>query len=274
MMLRAMPAIRRAAVLSLAEAQTRIRDAVVLGATADVTPLLVGGRDPIARLAVHRRHYEASLVQAILRRFPGVVWLTGEAFTRAAAMDFVRWYPPAAPCIAEYAEGFADFLARHADAERVPYLRWFARLEWYLGQVALAVDEPPLHLEGLAAFEPTVLADLALGLQSGLQFLEAPWPVDDLASLHLTGAAPDRFVLQPTAVWLQIRGVRGSIRIDRLDPGTFAFRSAIAQGVPLAAAAEQALGIDPAFNPGGALTSLLADDLPVSATRKPEGERS
>jgi Putative DNA-binding domain len=259
---------------SLAEAQTRIRDAVVLGALADVTPLLVGGRDPIARLAVHRRHYEASLVQAILRRFPGVVWLTGEAFTRAAATDFVRWYPPAAPCIAECAEGFPDFLARRPDAERVPYLRWFARLEWHLGQVALAVNEPPLHMEELAAFEPTVLADLVLGLQSGLRFLEAPWPVDDLASLHLTGAAPDRVELRPAAVWLQVRGARGSIRIDRLDAGTFAFRSAIALGVPLGAAAEQALGIDPALEPGDALTALVADDLVVSATRASEGEKS
>jgi hypothetical protein len=261
-------------VLSLAEAQTRIRDAVVLGALVDVTPLLVGGRDPIARLAVHRRHYEASLVEALLRRFPGVVWLVGEAFTRAAAMDFIRWYPPAAPCIAEYAEGFPDFLARCPDAERLPYLRWFARLEWHLGQVALAVDEPPLHMEEFAAFEPTVLADLVLGLQSGLRFLETPWPVDDLASLYLTGAAPDRFELPPKAVWLQLRGVRGSIRIDQLDAGTFAFRSAIAHGLPLAAAAEQALDVDPAFDPGGALTSLLADGLAVSITLASEGEPS
>jgi hypothetical protein len=273
-MSRAMPAIRRAVVLSLAEAQTRIRDAVVLGATAGVTPLLVGGRDPIARLAVHRRHYEASLVEALLRRFPGVVWLVGEAFARAAAVDFVRWFPPAAPCIAEYAEDFPDFLAHRAGLEQMPYVRWFARLEWHLGQVALAVDEPPLHVEELAAFEPTVLPELMLGLQSGLRFLEAPWPVDDLARLHLTGAAPDRFVLPPTAVWLQVRGARGSIRIDRLDAAAFASRSAIALGVPLGAAAEQALGIDAAFDPGGALTSLLADGLAVSAKLTSEGEPS
>ncbi|WP_445504691.1 HvfC/BufC family peptide modification chaperone [Microvirga sp. G4-2] len=259
---------------SLADVQTWIRDAVVLGAIADVAPLLVGGGDPIARLAIHRRHYEASLVEAILRRFPGVVWLAGETFTRAAAADFVRWFPPAAPCIAEYAEHFPDFLARCVGTEQMPYVQWFARLEWHLGQVALAIDEPPLHVQGLAAFEPAVLPDLVLGLQGGLRFLEAPWPVDDLAMLHLTGAAPDRFVLQPTAVWLQVRGARGSIRIDRLDPGTFAFRSAIAQGLPLGGAAEQALDSDPAFDPGGALTSLLADDLAISVKRTSEGEQS
>ena len=220
---RAMPATRRAIVPSLAEAQTRIRDAVVLGAMADAMPLLVGGRDPVARLAVHHRHYEASLVQAILRRFPGVVWLTGEAFTRAAAMDFVRWFPPSAPCIAEYAESFPDFLARRPDAEHAPYLRWFARLEWHLGQVALAINAPSLRMEELAAFEPAALPDLVLGLQSGLRFLEAPWPVDDLARLHLAGAAPDRFVMHPhpfgcrSAEFAEASGSTGSTRRPSLS---------------------------------------------------------
>jgi hypothetical protein len=259
---------------SLAEAQTRIRDAVVLGAMADVAPLLVGGRDPIARLAIHRRHYQASLVEAILRRFPGMVWLVGEPFMRAAAMDFVRWFPPVVPCIAEYAEDLPDFLTRRLGAERMPYVRWFARLEWHLGQVALAVDEPPLHMEELATFDPAALADMVLRLQNGLRFLEAPWPVDDVANLHLTEAAPDRFVLQPASVWLQVRGARGSIRIDRLDAATFAFRSAIALGFPLGAAAEQALDMDPTFDAGGALTSLLADDLAVSVTLTSEEEPS
>ncbi len=81
-------------------------------------------------------------------------------------------------------------------------------------------------------------------------------------------------MLQPAPVWLQVRGARGSFRIDRLDPATFAFRSAIARGLPLGAAAEQALDIDPAFDPGGALTALLADGLAVSVTLTSEGEPS
>jgi hypothetical protein len=268
------PAARRTVVPSLAEVQTRIRDAVVLGAMADVAPLLVGGSDPTARLAVHHRHYQVSLVDAVLRRFPGVVWLAGEPCTRAAATDFVCEFPPTIPCIAEYAENFPDFLARCPGTERVPYLRWFARLEWKLGEVALAIDEPSLHMGELAVFEPAVFPDLVLGLQSGLRFLEAPWAIDDLARLHLTGAAPEKFVLEPEPVWLQIRGARGSIRIDRLEPATFAFRSAVADGLPLGAAAEQALATDPAFDPGLALTSLIADGLAVSGTRKSEGEQS
>jgi uncharacterized protein len=273
MLSRAMPATRRAAVLSLAEVQASIRDAVVLGATADVAPLLVGGRDPAARLAIHRRHYEASLVEVILRRYPCVVWLLGEPFARAAASDFARWFPPTAPCMAEYAEAFPDFLARRAGVEPMPYVQWVAQLEWYLGQVALAVDEPPLHMEELAAFVPDELPDIIIGVQGGLRFLEAPWPVDDLMRAYLAEEEPDQLLLNPAAVWLQVRGERGRIQIDRLDPATFVFRNAIAQNRLLGAAAEQALDCDPAFDPGGALTALFADGLATSITNKHQEEQ-
>ena len=136
---------------SLADIQSRMRDAVVLGAESDVVPLLeAGGRDPAARLAVHRRHYEASLVEALRRRFPGALWLVGEAFVCAAAREFVRRYPPAAPCIAEYGESFPDFLARHPGGDGVPYLASFARLEWLVAQVAQSVDLPALRLDDLS----------------------------------------------------------------------------------------------------------------------------
>jgi hypothetical protein len=74
-----------------------------------------------------------------------------------------------------------------------------------------------------------------------LRYLEAPWPVDRLIEPFLTDAAPDCLVLEPTPVWLQIRGVRGSFRIDRLDPATFAFRIAVARRLSLGEAADLAL---------------------------------
>lgn len=258
---------------SLAEVQARIRDAVVLGALADVAPLLVGGRDPVARLAIHRRHYEVSLVEAILRRFPAVVWLVGEPFTRAAATDFTRWFPPGAPCIAEYAEGFPDFLARRAGLEHIPYVRWFARLEWHLGEVALAIEDPPVGIGALASFEPDAIPDLALHVQGGLRFVSAPWPIDDLMRIYLTEERPDRLLLKAAPVWLQVLGVRGRFRIERLDPATFAFRSAVAGALPLGAAAEQALQLDPTFDPGGALTALLVDGLATSVIYQHQGEQ-
>ncbi len=131
---------------SLAEVQTRIRDAVVLGAMADVAPLLVGGRDPAARLAVHRRHYEASLVRGRSSPFP---WrgLAGGRGVHASRRHGLRPLVPARGSlhrrICRGLPGLSRAPCRRSST--MPYVRWFARLEWHLGQVALAVDEPPLR---------------------------------------------------------------------------------------------------------------------------------
>src|SRR5215470_12587203 len=129
------PSRRDRSMPSLLEIQRRMRDAVVAdGPARALPPLLTGGRDPPARLAIHRHHYQASLTRALLDKFPAVSWLVGERFATAAAQAFACAYPPAAPCIAEYGADYPAFLATRAGAERFPYLRAFAELEWHLGQ--------------------------------------------------------------------------------------------------------------------------------------------
>src|SRR5262245_12718254 len=153
---------------SLAETQLRIRRAVVDGDTAGSAPLLIGGRDPRRRLAIHQRHYRSSLVTAIRTKFPATAWLLGMSFLDEAAKQFVRQQPPAAPCIAEYGEEFPRFLSTYLGGARVPYLCSFAELEWHLGQVAIAVDRPALALDVFSTVEINTLMDTSPMLNGGL----------------------------------------------------------------------------------------------------------
>src|SRR5438046_2938925 len=96
---REQPSGRGRTMPSLLEIQHQMRDAVVADEAAGaLLPLLTGGRDPQARLAIHRHHYQASLARALLDKFPAVSWLAGECFATEAAHAFVRAHPPAAPC--------------------------------------------------------------------------------------------------------------------------------------------------------------------------------
>lgn len=255
---------------SLLEIQRRMRDAVIADGAAQVLlPLLAGGHDPKARLAIHRHHYQASLTRALLDKFPAVTWLAGERFAIAAAQAFARTHPPAAPCIAEYGADYPVFLASRAGAERLPYLRAFAALEWHLGQVSIAIDRPSLKIESLTSIEASELVDHQLTLQEGLRYCAAAWPIDDLVKQYLSGAAPERFTFEPAEVHLEIRGARGEFRIERLTQPEFVLRSAIAGGSTIGAAAERALDIGATFDPGQALLRLVSDGL-VIATAKPE----
>jgi hypothetical protein len=260
---------------SLSDLQTRVRDAVVklpANEAVDLAALLTGGRDPCKRLAIHRRQYEASLVMALMEKFPAVTWLVGTSFMTEAARAFVHRHPPRAPCIAEYGANFPKFLDVGMGAERLPYLRSFAELEWCLSRAAIAVKMPPLAISAFAEHAET-LADLRLVLQPGLHYLAAAWPIDDLIRLYLDKTKPDRFVFEPLPVRLEIRGSRGEFQIVRLDAADFCIRSNLARGQPLGMASEAALEIDGAFDPGGALVALVVDRL-VSAITSTDGERA
>jgi hypothetical protein len=178
---------------ALADIQAALRDAVVRGDRRAPAPMLSGGAHPERRLAVHQRHYAASLTRALLERFPATVWLVGSELVTEAATSFVREQPPSKPCIAEYGEAFPRHLGAHPAAASLPYLSQFAELEWHLGRLALATEHSP-----------------------NVHYLHLDWSLDELIGVYLSDSAPDQFSLRHEDVWLEIRGLRGSLEMHRL----------------------------------------------------------
>jgi hypothetical protein len=248
----------------LAEIQLHFRDAIVDGDVQQVAPWLVGGGDPEKRLGVHQRNYQSSLVDSLLVKFPATGWLIGTPFLREAAKHFIREHPPQAPCIAEYGAAFPDFLAQCPGAERLPYLREFAQLEWHVGQMAIAVDMAPVGNEEFSTIDADVLPDTLLTQQSGLHYLHASWAVDELMKLYLTETAPDQFELSAGDVWIEVRGARGAFHLKRLNAAEFIFRKSVSEGLSIGDAAECALDVDASFDPGRALAALTSDGLIIA----------
>jgi len=246
--------------LPLLKLQRQVRAAVLSGDFSPSTPL-AGGHHPDRRLAIHTRHYEASLVKALLARFPGTVWLVGSSFVIEAARHFVRLHPPTRPCIAEYGDEFPGFLETCPGVDAVPYLRAFAELEFGLGEVSLEIEIASQWPSDLAHLGERELLDAALHLQPGVRYVAATWPVDELLSLYLADSAPTEFSLSPHNIWCEVRGSRGDVRFDRLSEGSFLFRSLVAAGSVLGEAAEQALAVDSSFDPGSALADLFGAGL-------------
>ncbi|HXF54388.1 MAG TPA: DNA-binding domain-containing protein [Hyphomicrobiaceae bacterium] len=251
----------------LAETQARLARAMLSGDASAAVPLLSGGERSAGRLAIHLRHYEASLMAALAAKFPACAWLLGERFFAETTRRFVHRQPPTKPCMAEYGAEFPRFLAQQPASAAMPYLRGFAVLEWHLGQVSIAIDHPPLALSALRPFAGEALYGLTLRLQPGIAHLRSRWPIDELMRLYLSANAPDSYLMNEHQVCLEVRGARGVFTMDRLDPATFAFRSAIAAGRAIGAAAEAALEADAAFDPGGALARLYAERLVVAVNR-------
>jgi hypothetical protein len=253
---------------SLADLQTRVRQAVTAWNPGPVSSLLVGGPDPVRRLAIHHRHYETSLVTAFREKFPATAWLVGGSRVTDAARAYVRSHPPQRPCIAEYGEDFPAFLARFDHGPDLPYLQAFAELEWHVAQASVAVDCPPVTWVEIVQLGGDALLNARVALQPGLRYLRASWAIDRLMTTYLTGAEPDRFVLTNVVRHIEVRGARGALWIESLDAGTFLFRRALIGGRTLGDAAEIALAGDQAFDAGKALASLVAARLVTGVDRR------
>ncbi len=183
---------------ALAEIQAAVRDALVRGDHGAAAPMISGGVQPSRRLAIHQRHYAASLTRVLLERFPATVWLVGSELVTDAAQSFVRAQPPSKPCIAEYGDAFPHHLGAHPAAAALPYLSQFADLEWHLGRLALATGDSP-----------------------NVQHLHLDWSLDELIGVYLTDSAPDAFALRNEDVWLEVRGLRGVLEMRRLTKEAF-----------------------------------------------------
>jgi hypothetical protein len=256
--------------LTLAEIQLHFRNAVVQGDAQHVrflASVLVGGCSPEKRLMIHQRNYRQSLVDTLLIKFPATGWLLGTQLLREAATRFIRERPPQAPCIAEFGAEFPDFLAQCPVAERAPYVREFAELEWYVGRVAIAIGDMPVSLEELSSIHTEALPDTRLELQPGLHYLTASWPVDELMELYLSETVPDRFEVSRAEVCIEVRGARGEFHLTRLDRVEATFRKAISKGECIGDAAEAALAVNARFDPGKGLAALIAAGL-IKAIRK------
>jgi hypothetical protein len=243
---------------SLAETQALFRRAIAGGSVQQLLPLLKAPAEPLERLEIYRRHYRESFRRHLRGRYPTLEWLLGTDAIVALADTLLREHPPRAPSLAEYGAELIDLVA--ARRERQPaWLSDVARLDWHLGCLSVAIEEPPLTIAALAELAPETLLDARLGLQPGLVLMQSGWPVDELIHLRLSGEAPERLQFEPLAVSLELRGSRGRFALRRLTPPDYAFRRALREGRRLGVAAERGLSVDSTFDLSSALVRLFAE---------------
>jgi hypothetical protein len=256
----------------LLELQMRLRRAVLGGDTAEIVAAIQGdGLDPAARVGIYRHHAFATLGDALQSTFPVVCRLVDRRFFAYAAHEYLREHPPHSRCLVEYGADFADFLARFAPCAKFPYLADVARFEWALNIAATVQEAAPLQAEALAAVPAHEAAYVAFRLQPSLSYFDSPWPIDAIWQANKEDEVPP-IDLTSSGTNLEIRRADEAVVWRRLDPGTFAFRTALADGLVLAAAMAAATLRDPAFDLTAALQHVFAEGLAVGVVISPAQE--
>ena len=256
----------------LLELQMRLRRAVLGGDTAEIVAAIQGdGLDPAARLGIYRNHAFATLGDALRGTFPVVSRLVDKRFFAYASHEYLREHPPHSRCLVEYGADFADFLAGFKPCTDLPYLADVARFEWALNIAATVREATPLQAEALAAVPAEKAAYVALRLQPSLTYFASPWPIDTIWQADKEDMVPS-VDLASGGTSLEIRRAGEAVVWRRLDPGTFAFRTALADGLVLAAAMAAATLRDPSFDLTTALRHVFAEGLAIAFVISPQQE--
>lgn len=245
--------------LSLRETQALFRDAVTGGAAQDLMPLLRSPGDAEERLAIYRRHHRESFRRHLRGRFPTLEWLLGTDRVIALADATIRHHPPRAPSLAEYGQELIGVLRGEDDVP--PYAADVALLDWTLGTLSVSMAAEPIGIDSLAGVDEEALPGLRLTLQPGLAHVQSAWPVDAFVHIRQQAEPPDSLAFERQQTHLELRGARGRFSLQRLAPGDFAFRAALAAGATLTEAADAAAAAQSTFDLSTALAALFAEGL-------------
>ena len=121
----------------------------------------------------------------------------------------------------------------------MPYLADVARFEWALNIAASVREAAPLPPQALAEVPTHEAAYVALRLQPPLSYVISPWPIDAIWQANQEDEVPTVY-LTSGGVSLEIRRAGQIVAWRGLDPGTFWFRTALADGLGFAAAIAKA----------------------------------
>ena len=136
--------------------------------------------EAVDRFAIYRNNVILSLSEAIADTFPVVKRLIGDACFSAAAVAFVRKYPPTKPSLLFYGEGFINFIKEYPACIKLGYLSDIAQLEWNYIRAFHAKDIPLLDNESLQQIAPESLGDTAFEIHPSVQLMQSDWPIDTI----------------------------------------------------------------------------------------------
>jgi len=246
---------------SLREQQQRFA-AALLGADDAPAPAgLFDGDDAARRLSIYRNNVLSNYRGALGASYPVVCRLVGKAFFDAAVEAFVRARPSASGDLNEYGGDFGDFLASYPYAANLPYLGDVARLEWAIDEAQRAPDRergPDEVLAALAAIAPDRLPSITMGLDPSCRLADSPFPLLRIWRVNQPEHVGDLHVdLAEGGDRLLVRRDSGSVSIEAIAPGAYAFLRALQSGDDLGAALLAAQDAEPAFDLGATLRTHI-----------------
>jgi len=216
------------------------------------------GIDSGLRLGIYRNHLRASFLKALALEYPVIERLVGSEYFRRLALDFQAAHPSRTGNRQHIGAPFAGFLRQRFGAGRYEYFADVARLEWAYQEAQTAADAPafdPGALRGIAAAD---YARLHFEIHPACRLVDSPYPVLNIWRANQpgddSGAAID---LASGAARVLVHRSGQTVGFQVLSSSEYSLLAALARGVNLGAAVDEAHRTDAAFDLGQALRRLV-----------------
>lgn len=214
------------------------------------------GKKADKRYDVYRNNVTVSLINSLAQIYPAVQRITGEAFFRAMARDYVRAHPPSSPLLFQYGHGFDAFIAAFEPAAHMPFLPQVAKTERDWLTAYHCADNTVLTPQHLACIAPETLADIRFEPHIAARFIQSEFPLFTIFAMNRDMMPLGRVDMNHGESFMLTRPV-ADILVTPLNVGQAAFFKAVFGGQSLGEAAVEGLEADEAFDINAALTTLL-----------------
>jgi hypothetical protein len=227
---------------TLRELQHAFAMGLLSGDAAAVAPAIIeDGITGADRLRIYRNTARTTLTEALRLSYPCIDRLVGNEFFEMAAARFMRACPPKSGCLADYGEGFAEFLATLPEAAGVPYLADVARFEWALAKAAAAEDVPILDVRDIAKEDQLDHALIRFEPHPSVSLLHLRYPADRIADA--VAAADDDAMraidLGSGPVWIVVHRGSSGVEAERISEQGHGFLHRLFAGEPLGAVLDE-----------------------------------
>jgi hypothetical protein len=218
----------------------------------------------IGRIAVYRGNVVGASTRALAGTYPVVAKIVGEEFFAGLAREYLRAHPSTSGDLNDFGVAFADFVAEFTHTRDLPYLPDVARMEWLAHRAYFAADARPLELAALGAVPEQDYGALRLALAPACALLESRWPLARLWEVHQDDYAGEFSVdLDAGPGRILVYRPRFRVQVAALSPGAHRFLQHVDAGVRLEAALDAALGAEPAFDLGTAISAWIGAGIVV-----------
>jgi len=209
------------------------------------------------RFGVYRNNVVVGLTRTLEDAYPAVHRIVGAEFFQAMARLYLVSDLPRSPMLLDYGAGFPAFIDGFGPASMLPYLADVARLERAWTEAYHAAEAEPVTSAAFAAFEPADLPGLCLRLHPSLRLVVSRFPMLTIWQMNGAGGVPGPVDLDAGGEAVLVVRPDADVEVRSIPAGSLAFIQALAAGLSILAALEDALRVDAGFDLAGTLHDLI-----------------